>query len=77
VAKVEGAIIVTDEARVPLKQGQHMKKEPKIPNIADQFGVKTMNLRRFFDANGRLKKAQYVPPEHQGKRKAVSQPGLF
>ena len=77
VAKVEGAVIVTDEARVPLLQGQHMRKEPRIPNIADQFGVKTMNLRRFFDVNGRLKKAQYVPPEHQGKRKAVSQPGLF
>ena len=77
VAKVEGAVIVTDEARVPLLQGQHMRKEPRIPNIADQFGVKTMNLRRFFDVNGRLKKVQYVPPEPPGKGEAVSQPGLF
>ncbi|PXY85684.1 DUF4411 family protein [Bifidobacterium asteroides] len=61
VAKVREAIIVTDEARVPLQQGQHMKKEPKIPNIADHFGVKTMNLRRFFDENGLLEKAKYVP----------------
>ena len=68
VAKVEGAVIVTDEARVPLQQGQHMKKEPKIPNIADHFGVETMNLRRFFDENGRLKKAQYVPPGHRDKK---------
>lgn len=77
VAKVEGAVIVTDEARVLLQQGQHMRKEPKIPNIADHFGVETMSLRRFFDANGRLKKAKYVPSELQGKRKAASQPGLF
>ena len=77
VAKVEGAVIVTDEARVPLQQGQHMKKEPKIPNIADHFGVKTMNLRRFFDENGRMKKVQYVLPKPQGERKDVSQPGLF
>ena len=26
VAKVEGAVIVTDEDRVPLQQGQHMKR---------------------------------------------------
>ena len=77
VAKVEGAVIVTDEARVPLQQGQHMKKEPKIPNIADHFGVETMSLRRFFDENGRLKKAQYVPPETRGEKKNVSQPELF
>ena len=66
---------MTDEARVPLQQGQHMKKEPKIPNIADQFGVKTMNLRRFFDANGRLKKAQYVPKPRD--RKSVDPIVLF
>ena len=44
-----------------------MKKEPKIPNIADQFGVKTINLRRFFDTNGRLEKAQYVPKPRDKK----------
>ena len=31
-----------------------LKKEPKIPDVAEAMGVRSINLREFYDASGDL-----------------------
>ncbi|ALE12182.1 hypothetical protein BBBF_1694 [Bifidobacterium bifidum ATCC 29521 = JCM 1255 = DSM 20456] len=31
-----------------------MKKEPKIPDVVEAMGVRSINLREFYDASGDL-----------------------
>lgn len=53
-AMVEGAVVVTNEQAAYPTLNRLMKKEPKIPDVATAMGVRTMNLREFYDANGEL-----------------------
>ncbi|AKV55807.1 putative PIN domain protein [Bifidobacterium actinocoloniiforme DSM 22766] len=56
---VTGAAIVTNEVSAHPSRNQRQKREPKIPDVARAFGVETMNLRAFYDANGRLIRGDY------------------
>jgi hypothetical protein len=58
-AKTFRATIVTNERPVNPSSHQPMKKEPKIPDVAEALGVPTMNLREFYDASGELIHMQY------------------
>lgn len=60
-AIVNNAIIVTNEQPVNLSHNQLMKKEPKIPNVAEKLGVTTMNLRTFYDESLSLTPTNSVP----------------
>lgn len=53
-AMVNGATIVTNERAVHPVPSNPLKKEPKIPDVAAAMGVKTMNLREFYDASKEL-----------------------
>ena len=53
-AMVEDAIVVTNEQAAHPMLSNPLKKEPKIPDVADAMGVRTMNLREFYDASGEL-----------------------
>lgn len=53
-AMVDGATIVTNEQAVHPVRSNPLKKEPKIPDVAAAMGVRTMNLREFYDASGEL-----------------------
>ncbi|WEV71915.1 DUF4411 family protein [Bifidobacterium sp. ESL0790] len=58
-AMAENAIIVTNERAVHPTLNQKLRREPKIPDVAEHFHVKTMTLREFFDANGFLNAKPY------------------
>ncbi|MBT1181436.1 DUF4411 family protein [Bifidobacterium sp. CP2] len=58
-AMVEDAIVVTNEQAVHPMPSSPLKKEPKIPDVADAMGVRTMNLREFYDASGELVSSPY------------------
>ena len=58
-AKVLRATIVTNEQAVRPTPNQPLKKEPKIPDVAEALGVHTMGLREFYDASGGLTHSAY------------------
>ncbi|BDR52209.1 twitching motility protein PilT [Bombiscardovia nodaiensis] len=58
-AMANDAIIVTNEVGANPQPTQPQNKEPKIPDVAHAFGVDTMNLRAFYDANGQLVARDY------------------
>lgn len=59
-AMVENAIIVTNEQAAYPKLVSPLKKEPKIPDVAAAMGVRTMNLREFYDASKELTPDPYL-----------------
>ena len=58
-AMVNDATIVTNEQAVHPSPKKPMKKEPKIPDVAEAMQVHTMNLREFYDASGELTNSPY------------------
>lgn len=40
-------------------RNQPLKREPKIPDVAEALGVHTMGLREFYDASGGLTHSAY------------------
>lgn len=58
-AMVERACIVTNEQAVHPVAANPLKREPKIPDVAAAMGVRTMNLREFYDASGELVLSDY------------------
>lgn len=58
-AKVLHATIVTNEQAVKPTRNQPLKREPKIPDVAEALGVRTMGLREFYDASGGLTHRAY------------------
>ena len=58
-AMVENAIVVTNERAVHPMTNNPLKKEPKIPDVADAMDVRTMNLRECYDASGELVSMPY------------------
>lgn len=53
-AMVVHATVVTNEQAACPVLSNPLKKEPKIPDVAAAMGVRTMNLREFYDASGEL-----------------------
>ena len=53
-AMVKNAIVVTNEQAVHPIPNNPLKKEPKIPDVAEAMGVRSINLREFYDASGDL-----------------------
>lgn len=51
---VKNAIVVTNEQAVHPIPNNPLKKEPKIPDVAEAMGVRVINLREFYDASGDL-----------------------
>lgn len=72
VAQVADATIVTNETAVDISPGQQMSREPKIPNVAEALGVRTMNLRRFYDTNGLLRKLDYPVADSSSARSSIA-----
>lgn len=58
-AKVLHATVVTNEQAVKPTRNQPLKREPKIPDVAEALGVHTMGLREFYDASGGLTHSAY------------------
>lgn len=56
---VKNAIVVTNEQAVHPIPNNPLKKEPKIPGVAEATGVRAINLREFYDASGDL-----IPPPY-------------
>ena len=50
----KNAIVVTNEQAVHPILNNPLKKEPKIPDVAEAMVVRAMNLREFYDASGDL-----------------------
>lgn len=53
-AMAKNAIVVTNEQAVHPIPNNPLKKEPKIPDVAEAMGVRSINLREFYDASGDL-----------------------
>lgn len=47
-------IVVTNEQAVHPIPNNPLKKEPKIPDVVEAMGVRSINLREFYDASGDL-----------------------
>ena len=58
-AMVLPAVIVTNEQAAKPTPVQPLKKEPKIPDVAQALGVRTIGLRDFYDESGELTAADY------------------
>ena len=50
---------MTNEQAAKPTPNQPLKKEPKIPDVAEALGVQTMDLREFYDASGGLTHSDY------------------
>ena len=47
-------IVVTNEQAIHPIPNNPLKKEPKIPDVVEAMGVRSINLREFYDASGDL-----------------------